>query len=298
MEAQRTGIFNYRFFETAGFAFSWGIVFTVPLLMYRSGDTVNWSELFPVWIQFAALLIIFLLNVYVLIPHLLHKKKYLRYILVLLVFLPLFCCIELKLSDSAVKPHSPVAMPSMNKGDPIHFSSDMPPPQGYKLKTTSIATDLTSNFWLHLLVAFLVAGSAAAYKMVYYWIQEEKARKEIEERLLEETEAQPSFILVKSDYKVVKIPTDDILFVESANEYVKIYLSGGEMIMTFMRLKNMETELPKGKFMRVQRSFIVNLDKIKAIEKNKIYIVHKKVIPIGEQYKDNFQEYLGRNFVK
>lgn len=68
--------------------------------------------------------------------------------------------------------------------------------------------------------------------------------------------------------------------------------------MTFMRLKNMENELPKDKFMRVQRSFIVNLTKIKAVEKNKIHLEHKKIIPVGEQYKDGFQEYLSTNFVK
>jgi len=50
--------------------------------------------------------------------------------------------------------------------------------------------------------------------------------------------------------------------------------------------------------MRVQRSFIVNLEKIKAVEKNKIYIEHKKTIPIGEQYKESFQEFLGKHFVK
>jgi two-component system LytT family response regulator len=60
----------------------------------------------------------------------------------------------------------------------------------------------------------------------------------------------------------------------------------------------MENELPKGKFLRVQRSFIVNLQKIKAVEKNKIYIEHKKVIPIGEQYKESFQEFLGQSFIK
>ena len=144
----------------------------------------------------------------------------------------------------------------------------------------------------------MVTASAAAYKMLLYWINEEKIRKQIESRLQEEPENQPDFILVKADYKTIKIHHNDILFVESANEYVKFYLSGGEMIMSFMRLKNLETELPGSKFMRVQRSFIVNLEKIKAVEKNKIYIEHKKTIPIGEQYKENFQEFLGKHFVK
>jgi DNA-binding LytR/AlgR family response regulator len=65
-----------------------------------------------------------------------------------------------------------------------------------------------------------------------------------------------------------------------------------------MRLKNIEAKLPADKFMRVQRSFIVNLDKIQTVEKNRIFIEQKKFIPIGEQYKENFQQYLGRNFIK
>lgn len=189
-------------------------------------------------------------------------------------------------------------MPSMSKGSPIEFSNEMPPPEGYRVKQANSNPSPASRFWANLLVAFLVAGTAAAYKLLFYWIQEEKRRKQIEERLELESEAQPEFILVKSDYKLIKIPTDDILFVESANEYIKIFRTNGEMVMTFMRLKNMENELPKDKFMRVQRSFIVNLTKIKAVEKNKIHLEHKKIIPVGEQYKEGFQEYLSTNFVK
>ena len=101
-------------------------------------------------------------------------------------------------------------------------------------------------------------------------------------------------IFVKADYKVVRIQLDDIMYIESANEYIKIYLNEKESITTLMRLKVFEEQLPKKKFMRVHRSFIINLEKITAIDKNRIYIGQKIKIPVGELYKETFQEYLDK----
>ena len=103
-------------------------------------------------------------------------------------------------------------------------------------------------------------------------------------------------IFVKSDYKIIKIKLDDILYIESANEYIKIILENGESVTTFMRLKHMEENLPKDRFMRVHRSFIIQLNKIKAVEKNRAMITAKVHISIGEQYKDIFQQYIDKTF--
>jgi DNA-binding LytR/AlgR family response regulator len=58
----------------------------------------------------------------------------------------------------------------------------------------------------------------------------------------------------------------------------------------------MEIRLPAGKFMRVHRSFIVNLEKIETIDRSRI-VFGKKYIPIGHQYKDKFQKFLDKNFL-
>ncbi len=291
--------FNSKFsvIEASGILAVWLILFMIPVFGNIESGIVAWNEVVLIWIQLVSLLVLFLLNVYLLIPRFLYRKDYFRYLLILTALLPLFTCIELSINES-VQQQQALAMPSMNRGTPLVFSSEMPPPEGFQGPEQPLNTTNQPHFWSHLLFAFMVTASAAAYKMLLYWINEEKIRKQIESRLQEEPENQPDFILVKADYKTIKIHHNDILFVESANEYVKFYLSGGEMIMSFMRLKNLETELPGSKFMRVQRSFIVNLEKIKAVEKNKIYIEHKKTIPIGEQYKENFQEFLGKHFVK
>lgn len=99
-------------------------------------------------------------------------------------------------------------------------------------------------------------------------------------------------IFVKADYKVIRIRLADILFVESANEYIKIHLDNTDVITTLMRLKVLEEQLAGKHFMRIHRSFIVALDKIKAIERNRVILGAKTIIPVGEQYRELFQEYL------
>jgi DNA-binding LytR/AlgR family response regulator len=80
-------------------------------------------------------------------------------------------------------------------------------------------------------------------------------------------------------------------------EYVKVHtLISDKPILSLSSLKNLETKLPAEKFMRVHRSFIVNLEKIETIDRSRI-VFGKKYIPIGEQYKDKFQEFLDKNFL-
>ena len=117
----------------------------------------------------------------------------------------------------------------------------------------------------------------------------------------EKAEQQPKSdrkeIFVKSNYKVVRILLADISYIESANEYIKIFLDNQEVITTFMRLKNIEELLPAGDFMRVHKSFIINLNKILAVDRNRIFIDKKKHIPVGVQYKEIFNKYMDDTFL-
>lgn len=117
----------------------------------------------------------------------------------------------------------------------------------------------------------------------------------------EKAEQQPKSdrkeIFVKSNYKVVRILLADISYIESANEYIKIFLDNQEVITTFMLLKNIEELLPAGDFMRVHKSFIINLNKILAVDRNRIFIDKKKHIPVGEQYKEIFNKYMDDTFL-
>lgn len=104
-----------------------------------------------------------------------------------------------------------------------------------------------------------------------------------------------SYMFVRSEYKQLKIILDDVLYIEGLKDYVKIWLQNQpKPILTHSSLKKLEEELPSGKFMRVHRSYILALDKIQAIERSQA-IVNFQYIPIADQYKQQFQEFIGRN---
>lgn len=105
-------------------------------------------------------------------------------------------------------------------------------------------------------------------------------------------------LLVKSDYKLIKIDLDDILYFEGMKDYVKIYQENQPRpVLSLMTLKSLEEQLPPQRFMRIHRSFIINLSKINAVERSQVRI-GKEEIPIAEKYKEKFQQYLSDHFLQ
>ena len=99
---------------------------------------------------------------------------------------------------------------------------------------------------------------------------------------------------MKSEYKLMQIAVKDILYIEGLKDYVKIYTEGSDKsIMTLISMKALERSLPSQRFMRVHRSYIVNLSKIRVIERNRI-VFGKAVIPISESYKQAFADYIAQ----
>jgi two-component system LytT family response regulator len=114
--------------------------------------------------------------------------------------------------------------------------------------------------------------------------------------LPETVKSTANHLFVKSEYKLVRIELDDIKYIESQHEYIKIHLVNSPPVLTQLSLKAIEEQLSPGKFMRVHRSFIVQLNKISVIDRNRIVFDGKVYIPISEQYKEKFQEYIDGNF--
>ncbi|MBR4964317.1 MAG: response regulator transcription factor [Alistipes sp.] len=104
------------------------------------------------------------------------------------------------------------------------------------------------------------------------------------------------FISVKADYKTQLVKIADIVYLESAGEYVRLHIEGSSTITTLFRLKNMEASLPADNFMRVHRSYIVNLKRISSYTKGRIFLDNGEYIPLGENYKERFLEYFNKNF--
>ena len=104
-------------------------------------------------------------------------------------------------------------------------------------------------------------------------------------------------LFVKSEYRIVRIRFNEIKYIEGMREYVRIHLTDNKPVMTLLSMKALEEKLPPRQFMRVHRSYIVNLNRINIIERNRIVFDKDTYIPIGEQYKESFQQFMEKNFL-
>ncbi|WP_397444984.1 LytR/AlgR family response regulator transcription factor [Polaribacter sp. R77954] len=93
-------------------------------------------------------------------------------------------------------------------------------------------------------------------------------------------------IIIKSNKRLHQIKVDDILYVESLGDYIKVHFTS-HFLIVYKTLKNMYTELPKTLFKQVHKSYIINKNKIDYIEGNRIIIQSNK-IPLGHKYKKDF----------
>jgi two-component system, LytTR family, response regulator LytT len=119
----------------------------------------------------------------------------------------------------------------------------------------------------------------------------------LEQKARVNVDANNKFLFLKSDYKIRRINFNEILYVEGLKDYVKVYTQNTQNpVLSLTSLKLLESKLPASRFMRVHRSFIVNLDKIDTIERSRI-VFGKAYIPVSEQYKEKFQTYLDKNFL-
>lgn len=105
-------------------------------------------------------------------------------------------------------------------------------------------------------------------------------------------------LYVKSDYRMLRIPISQIKYIESMSEYVRIFVDGhSKPIVSLMSMKKIEDFLPSSLFMRIHRSYIVNLNKIIEVSRMRIVYDGDVYVPIGDMYKDRFFEYIDKHFV-
>jgi len=124
------------------------------------------------------------------------------------------------------------------------------------------------------------------------------AANKAKQQILQNSNQTPidDYIFIKSDYKLMKIDLKDLIYVEGLKDYLKFYTVNSEKpILTLKSMKSLEEELSKKQFMRVHRSFMVNLKKITTVERNRI-VFGDKYIPVSEKYKENFQKFISTDF--
>ena len=100
-------------------------------------------------------------------------------------------------------------------------------------------------------------------------------------------------IFVKSDYKIVRIGIENISHIEAMSEYLRIFCDDRpKPVVVLLSMKKIEESLPENTFMRIHRSFIINLKKISEVKKNHVVLEGDVSLPIGDNYKEAFMNYL------
>ena len=104
-------------------------------------------------------------------------------------------------------------------------------------------------------------------------------------------------IFLKTDNRIVNVNISDIRYIEAMSEYLKVWLdSQTKPIVTLLSMKKIEERLPKH-FMRIHRSYIINLTKIQEVNKNRVVMDADTYLPIGDLYKEAFQKYISTKFL-
>lgn len=110
--------------------------------------------------------------------------------------------------------------------------------------------------------------------------------------LLQQPKEEVESIFVKSDYKLIQVELKNILYIEGLKDYIKIYEENSpKPILSLMSMKSMEELLPASRFIRVHRSYIVQKDKIRIIDRGRI-VFGKNYIPVSDSYKQYFRTFL------
>lgn len=146
--------------------------------------------------------------------------------------------------------------------------------------------------------------NAVDYLLKPFGLQDfQRAAERLKDRSLpplppkEEGNSADDTIFLKTEYRIVKISISNIRYIEAMSEYLKVYLEGeAKPIITLLSMKKMEERLPDY-FMRIHRSYIINLKKIQEVNKNRIIMDADTYLPIGDMYKDAFLQYLDTKFL-
>ena len=95
------------------------------------------------------------------------------------------------------------------------------------------------------------------------------------------------YLMIKADYRVYKIQLDQIEYIEGLSEYIKIH-TVGKTYITLLALKDLIDQLPSDQFIRIHKSFIIQIKQIESFNASEVTLSNSKVLPVGRAYKDDF----------
>jgi len=211
----------------------------------------------------------------------------------------------LELSGSCINAFEAIELIASNDIDVIFADINMPQMSGMDLaKTLPAGTCIvfTTAFSQFAAESYKVDALDYLLKPITYDDFLRAANKAMERFLLQsekstKLKSNKEFLFIKSEYKTIRINFNEIIYIQSMSEYVQFHLSVNKTIMSLLSLKSLESQLPEDVFMRVHRSFIVNLQKIRTVERNEIIYDNGVIVPVGQQYLLKFQEFIDKNFI-
>ena len=206
---------------------------------------------------------------------------------------------NLNLVKATTNPFEVLEFTNNNSVDVIFIDIQMPELTGIQLmemlgnKNKFVITSAYSEYALqgyeHNVIDYLLKPVSfdRFYKAVIK--VQEVFKKQTFTNVIPSEEKSDDFLFVKTDGKLIKINLNDLQFVEGLKDYLYLHLKN-EKLIVLDTLKDFELKLPNN-FMRVHKSYIVRLDQIESIERNRIFI-QNKIIPVGDTYKTKFQDWV------
>jgi len=183
-----------------------------------------------------------------------------------------------------------INMPHLTGVDFVKITKELP----MVIFTTAYADYALTGYDLnavdYLLKPFSFDRFLKAVSKAYELYQLKNSSKKNQETI---PDVSSDYLMIRVEYSTVRINISDILFIEGLKDYVKISTVNKNYV-TKSSLKNVEEKLPSDIFVRIHKSFIVNLDKVDAFENNHL-IIGKNQIPLGSNYRDIFMEFLDKN---
>ena len=185
-----------------------------------------------------------------------------------------------------------------NEVDLIFLDLNMPRLKGFDflktlsnppqiIVTTAFSEFALEGFELNVLDYLLKPFSFERFIKAVNKVSEVAATtKKISEAPTNSSDTKNHSFFIKGDKKHHQINANEIIIVEANGNYCKIYLTSGEMIVCHEKISSFEEMLPKLNFIRIHKSFIISVDKVKIIEGNRVKLVQEHVVPIGQTYKN------------
>jgi hypothetical protein len=177
---------NFKVIEIIVFSMIWMAIFSIPFFQYRMFNVIVWDKVLGDWIRIFSFLVIFILNTFIFVPKILFKKKYIPYVISILITIFIVIAIIVAI-QALMTPPQPLQMPRMDLGPgmpPMELGSKMPPPIGFKTPSQPEQRSIFMTITDNLIISILVVVAGTAFKMMSQWLNEEDRRKDVEKEQL------------------------------------------------------------------------------------------------------------------